>query len=67
MLTLKFSQCVGTAMFSYLHGGFTYTGRYDGIKIVIQSMSPPSFEVDLNGTRISVEGNNTVDRMVSVD
>lgn len=63
----KLSQCVGTAILSSLHGGYTYTGRYDGIKIAIMYRSSQSFQVEPNGTLISVDGNNTVARMVSAD
>lgn len=61
------TACVGTAVFSHLHGGYTYTGRYDGVRIVLMYMPPQGIEVELNGTVVSVGVNSTLAGLVSVD
>ncbi len=54
-------------MFSYLHGGYTYTGRYDGIEIIISYMASPFKTAQINGTAVGVQGDGTSTNLVSVN
>ena len=50
--------CVGTSMFPTTHGGYTYAGLHDGVKVILTFYPPGGLELVGNQTAV---GNWTSD------
>lgn len=63
------TACVGAGAFTQLQGGYTYTGRTDGIKVTLMYMARNGVGVvgAGNGTVFGGGGNETVDGLVRVE